>query len=361
MSDARSWGGGAFALLSRIMDPISVEGVLPDPAARKIAAGFRSAMIAGAFGGPFGAVRRDFTGIVGGLAALLIGRTKLLGKGARWFHGSMQYVYEKKLEGKVQPESDFPLKKRLAEHATAVVERFPEPWAEALERGGLRESFGAYRRHAGAANSLIFRYPLATYHVLTGVAVFVGKGLLQVEDAPGYTLCELAIMDSRLADVDKDRAHEQLRATAPNPIVGYEYYIPLLVPFGGGPEDRADRRNAAGEVIGHHSSSPSVFPERSIELAQAVIAELIGLRSMLWLYGDEAKAREKNRRETARKFGPDPARRIEEHPQYPLAPEEVGELAPATRAPAEVDAILDGLLRDRGLEAVAGAIQRARR
>ncbi len=360
MSHQQSSGGGAFALLSRILDPISVEGVLPDPAARKIAAGFRWAMLAGAFGGPFGAVRRDFTGIVGGLAALLIGRTRLLGRGARWFHGSMQYVYEKKLEGSVQPESDFPLKKRLAEHATAVVERFPEPWALALERGSLRDSFRAYRRHASDVNSLIFRYPLATYHVLTGVAAFVGKGLLQVEDAYGYTLCELAIMESGLSNEDKDSALEQLRPTASNPIVGYEYYIPLLVPFGGGPEDRADRRSAAGEVIGHHSSAPSVFPERSIELAQAVIGELIGLRTMLWLYGDEETAREKNRRETARKFGPGPARRTEEHPLYPLTAAEVEQLAAGgKRSREEVDGILDRGLRDRGLQAVADAVQRS--
>ncbi len=360
MSSTRSSSAGAFGLLWRAMDPISVDGVLPDPAAWKIAARFRSAMIAGAVGGPFGAVRRDFIGIVGGLAALLIGRTRLLGRGARWFRGSMQYVYEKKLEGSVQPESDFPLKKRLAEHATAVVERFPETWVEALEGGGFRESFRAYRRDPRAVYTLVFRYPLATYHVLTGVAVFVGKGLLQVEDAYAYTLSELAIMESGLSSEDKDLALVQLRATASNPIVGYEYYIPLLVPFGGGPQDRADRRNAAGEIIGHHSSAPSVFPKRSIELAQAVIGELIGLRSMLWLYGDEATAREKNRRETARKFGPGPAGRIEEQPQFPLTAVEVEQLASGgKRNREEVHGILDGILRDRGLQAVAEAVQRS--
>ncbi len=357
MSGTRSWGG---AFLWRVLDPISVGGVLPDPPARRIAAGFRSAMIAGAFGGPFGAVRRDFIGIVGGLAALSIGRTRLLARGARWFRGSMQYVYEKKLEGNVQPESDFPLRRRLADHATVVVEKFPEAWVEALEGGGWRESFRVYRRDPSAVHSLLFRYPLATYHVLTGVGAFVGKGLLQVEDAPGYTLCELAIMESGLSNEDKDRALEQLRPTALNPIVGYEYYIPLLVPFGGGPEDRADRRNAAGEVAGHHSSAPSVFPRRSIELAQAVIAELIGLRSMLWLYGDEATAREKNHGETVRKFGPGPARQIEQHPRYPLEAGEAEQLAAGgQRSREQVDGILDDLLRARGLASVADAVQRS--
>ncbi len=355
----RDWFRSLLEALSRGLDPLSWEGVLPDPITQKIAARLRAAMVECAFGGPFGAVMRDFSGMAGGLGALLLGDTTRLAEGAESFRGSMQYVYEKKLQGEVQPDSDFPLKEQLADHASAVIERYPEKWVEALKDEDFWEIAGAYLRNPVAANTLVLRYPRATYQVLSGVMVFVGlQGFFQVEDCYSYALAELAIMESRLANEDKDWALDQLRQTAPKSIVGYEYYIPLLVPFDGGVEDKAYRRNAAGEIIDDRGSAPSVFPRRSIELAQAMTSELVGLRTLLWLYGDEQTAREKNFKETARKFGPGPARRIEDDPRFPLTREEVDELSSGPRTQEAVNEILDHVLRDRGLLTVADGVRR---
>ncbi len=354
-----AWFQSLLEALSRGLDPLSWEGVLPDPITQKLAARLRAGMVECALGGPFGAITRDFSGMAGGLGALLLGDTTRLAEGAESFRDSMRYVYEKKLQGEVQPESDFPIKEQLAAHASAVIEKYPEKWVEALKDEDYVRIADAYLRNPVAANTLLLRYPRATYQVMTGVMVFVGlQGFFQVEDAFSYALAELAIMDSRLPDGDKDWAHDQLRMTASKSIVGYEYYIPLLVPFDGGVEDKAYRRDAAGEIIDDRGSAPSVFPKRSIELAQAMIGELIGLRALLWLYGDEEAAREKNYEETARKFGPGPARRIEDDPRFPLTREEVDELSSGRRTREEVDEILDDVLRDRGLLTIADAVRR---
>jgi hypothetical protein len=272
----------------------------------------------------------------------------------------MEYVYEKKLHGEVQPRSDFPLREALVEHATQVVERYPWRFVEALERGNLWEIVSTYLRYMGDVNTLILRYPFATYNVLAGVSVFVFvDGYTQVEDAYSYALSELAIMESSLSNEDKDWAHEQLRGTAPKSIVGYEYYIPLLVPFDGTVKDKSYRRNAAGEIINDHTTSPSVFPKRSIELAQAMHSEITCLRAFLWLYRDEEVARQKNLQETTRKFGPESAQRIAEHPLFPLTPEEVAAFTRSgPRTQEEIDATLDWVMRDRGLLAIADGMQR---
>jgi len=185
----------------------------------------------------------------------------------------------------------------------------------------------------------------------------MGKGLLDGPDAQKYALCELAIMESQLANDAKDAALAALRKTAPNTIIEYEYYVPLLVPFDGTVADKVYRRNAAGEIIDTHTVVPSVFKHIAMDIAQSLCSEVISLRSFLWLYGDEQMAREKNYRETARKYGPGVAQRVAEHPRYPLRPEQVAELTQTgPRAPAAVAAILEGLLRERGLGDVADRI-----
>jgi len=298
--------------------------------------------------------------MVGGLVALFLGDPSRLAKGAQYFRSSMEYVYEKKLHGEVQPKSDFPLRVALVEHATQIVERFPQRFVEALERGAPWEIVSTYFRYMGDVNTLILRYPLATYNVLAGVSVFVFvNGYTQVEDSYSYALCELAIMESRLSNEEKDWAHGQLRGTAPKSIVGYEYYIPLLVPFDGTMKDKAYRRNPAGEIIDDHTAAPSVFPKRSIELAQAINSEITSLRAFLWLYRDEKMAREKNLQETTRKFGPGPAQRIADHPLFPLTPQEVAELTRSgPRTQEEIDDILDWVMRDRGILAIAEGVKR---
>jgi len=121
------------------------------------------------------------------------------------------------------------------------------------------------------------------------------------------------------------------------------------------------RRNAAGEIIDNHSVIPSVFNPQAMQISQSLCCEMIGFRSFLWLYRDEQVAREKHDRETCRKFGPEVARRIAEQPRYPLEPEHILELTqPGARNPEEVVTILDGLIRERGLDAVADAMRRAR-
>jgi hypothetical protein len=122
-------------------------------------------------------------------------------------------------------------------------------------------------------------------------------------------------------------------------------------------QDKVYCRNASGEIIDTHSVIRSVFKKIAMHIAQSLCSEVISLRSFLWLYGDEQVAREKNDRETARKYGPEVAQRIAEHARYPLRSEQVAELIPAgPRAPAAVAAILEGLLRERGLHDVADRI-----
>jgi hypothetical protein len=164
-------------------------------------------------------------------------------------------------------------------------------------------------------------------------------------------------MESQLVDDEKDAALAELRQTAPNTIIEYEYYVPLLVPFDGTVQDKVYRRNAAGESIDTHTVVPSVFKKIAIDIAQSLCSEVISLRSFLWLYGDEQVAQEKNYRETAHKYGPEVAQRIAEHPRYPLQPEQIAELTQTgPRTPAAVAAILEGLLRERGLHDVADRI-----
>jgi len=168
-------------------------------------------------------------------------------------------------------------------------------------------------------------------------------------------------MESQLTDDEKDAALFEVRKTAPKSIIEFEHYVPLLVPSDGTADDKACNRTAAGAIVDHHNVVPSVFTKDAIWFAQSVNAEACGLRSFLWLYRDEQRARTINDRETRRKFGPEVARRIAEQPVYPLVPDEIARLTKGGPRPAaEVDAILDELLRARGLAVVADSI-RARR
>jgi len=167
-------------------------------------------------------------------------------------------------------------------------------------------------------------------------------------------------MESQLTNDEKDAALVELRKTAPKTTIEYEYYVPLLVPFGGTVQDKVYRRNAAGEIIDNHTVVPSVFKQIGMSIAQSLCSEVISLRSFLWLYGDEQVAREKNDRETARKYGPEVAQRIAEYPRYPLQSEQVAALTQAgPRTPAGVATILEGLLRERGLREIADRITAA--
>jgi hypothetical protein len=164
-------------------------------------------------------------------------------------------------------------------------------------------------------------------------------------------------MDSLLTDDEKEAALFEVRKTAPNAIIEFEHYVSLLVPRDGTAANKVFRRKPSGEIFDTRTVVPSIFNKHAIAWAQATNAEAISLRSFLWLYRDERVAREKNERETCRKFGPETVRRIAEHPTYPLSPDEIAELTAGGRRPdAEVAAIQQRLLRERGLEAVADLI-----
>jgi hypothetical protein len=161
-------------------------------------------------------------------------------------------------------------------------------------------------------------------------------------------------MQSGLSNEAKDKALYAVRRTAPKTGVQFLDYVPLVVPLGGTVVDKAQPRSAAGEIIDDHVVMPSVFEPRAVQLSQSVNAELFTLRSFLWLYRDESVARARCQEETIRKFGPDAARRIAASPTYPLTPRHLSLLTQdGPRPAAEIAAVLDGLLRERGLAGVA--------
>ena len=360
MANPRSLLANLGMLVSRGLDVLSSKGVIPGSIGTDTTAKLRWGFSDMTSNGPVEAMARDLRGIVGGLLALAIGDLDRLAKGMRTFRVSVEYVFEKVQHGEVGPHTDIPIRVSLGRCGTTIIKKYPEAFVQALESGKLRAVIRAFFKEPGNVTTLFTLYPVFTFLVLYSVIVFMGKALLDGPDAQRYALCELAIMESRLANDGKDAALAELRTTAPKTIVEYEYYVPLLVPFDGMVQDKVYRWNASGEIIDTHSVIQSVFTQMAIHIAQSLCSEVIGLRSFLWLYGEEQVALEKNHRETARKFGPEVAQRIAEHPRYPLRPEQVAELIQAgPRAPAAVAAILEGLLRERGLHDIAARITAA--
>jgi hypothetical protein len=357
MANPRGFLANLGILISRGLDVWSSKGVIPGGVGAETNARLRWGFTAMTTNGPIEAVARDFGGIVGGLFALAIGNVDRLAKGMRNFQVSVEYVYEKVQHNEVGPHTGFPIRASLGRCGTTIINKYPEEFVRALESGDRRGVARAFFKEPGRVATLFALYPVFTFLVLFSVATFTMKAMFDGPDAAKYALCELAIMESGLTGEAKDAALQELRKTAPRTIIEYEYYVPLLVPFDGGVQDRVSRRNASGATIENDSVIPSVFKQVAIHIAQSLVSEVIGLRSFLWLYGDERVAREKNDRETARKYGPEAAQRIAEHPRYPLRPEEVADLsASGPRAPAAVAAILDGLLRERGLHDIANQI-----
>jgi hypothetical protein len=353
----------AFGMLvSRGLDVVSSRGVIPGSVGAEVAALSRWGFYVMPTNGPIEAMNRDFRGIVGGLLALVfLGKPDPLAKGLRGYRLSAEYVDEKVRHGEVGPGTDIPIVVSLGRYGTRIVETYPEAFVQALESGDRRAVARAYFQQPGRITRWFALYPIFTFLVLYSVATFMWKALRDGPDAQKYALCQLAIMESPLAHAAKDAALEELRKTAPKTIVQYEYYVPLLVPFDGTVEHKVHRRNASGDIIDNHSVIPSVFNRRAMHVAQSLCCEVISFRSFLWLYGDEQVAREKHDRDTVRKFGPEVAKRIAEQPLYPLRPEQIAELTqPGPRTPEAAAAILDGLLRERGLDGVADRIKTGR-
>jgi hypothetical protein len=349
-------------LVSRGFDVVSRKGVLPGRVGANVAAHSRWGFYIMPTNGPIEAMNRDLRGIVGGLLALAIGKPERLAKGLRGYRISAEYVHEKVLHGEVGPGTDIPIVVSLGRYGSRIVDTYPEAFVQALESGDRRAVARAYFQQPGGITKWFALYPVFSFLVLYSVATFMWKALRDGPDGQKYALCQLAIMESKLTDAEKDAALDELRRTAPKTIVQYEYYVPLLVPFGGTVEQKAYRRSASGAIIDNHSVIPSVFNQRAMHIAQSLCCEVISLRSFLWLYGDQQVAHEKHYHETARKFGPEVAQRIEEQPLYPLQPEQIAELTQSgPRSSEDVAKIVDGLLRERGLNGVADRIAAASR
>jgi hypothetical protein len=356
---------------SRFLDPLSASGVLTGRERRDTDFLIRTGFIYMSIEGPLQAVARDFRGIVGGVLALGMGDFNWLARAARNYWGSMEYVYDKWLAGETEPKSDFPIGALLARESQAIIQRFPRPFVAALESGDPQRVLQAIYDNAGEIATLLSLYPFTAFQVVYDVLVFIFWAWLQASDTLDYALSELAIVESGLSVEEKEFALERLRETAGNATVEFEYYVPLLVPFGGTPGEQALRRSVTGKIITEHTIAPSVFRAAAIERAQSLNAEVIQLRAFLWLYRDEALARKKSYQETARKFGPKVAERIEKEYRegrslYPLTPEEIAMLIEpdegspdVPRSKEKVDEIFFELLRSRGLLYVSDVVQPA--
>jgi hypothetical protein len=344
--------------VSRILDRFSTPGVIPGDIGAKTNARVRWGFFEITTRGPLRAVGQDITGVGGGLLALGVGDFAWLAHGLRQFFKSMEYVYEKKQHGKTQPDWDFPIDKILADQSVIVIEHFPERFVQALETGNPLEVLAAYMQDMNTVNAVVGAWARAQIRVADNTRIFSQIAMFDVTDAQNYALCANAIMESGLSNEEKDAALVALRKTAPKTEVTFGDYTPLMIPIGGTVKDKAQPRNAAGEIIDDHVEHESVFERLAVDIAQAINSELYTFRSLLWLYRDETIARERAFQETARKFGPGPAQRIKDHPRYPLTPEEVAELTRSGPRPrAEIDGIIDGLLRQRGLADLADKIK----
>jgi hypothetical protein len=344
--------------VSRMLDSFSTPGVIPGDIGAKTNAQVRWGFYEITTRGPLRAVGQDITGVGGGLLALGIGDFAWLAYGMRRFFKSMEYVYEKKQHGKTQPDWDFPIDKSLADQSVIVIEHFPERFVQALETGNPLEVFAAYMRDMNTVNAVVGAWARAQIRVADNTRIFSQIAMFDVPDAQNYALCANAIMESNLSNKEKDAALFALRKTAPKTEVTFGDYTPLMIPIGGTVKDKPQARNAAGEIIDDHVEHESVFEQLAIDIAQAINSELYTLRSLLWLYRDEAIAWERAFQETVRKFGLGPAQRIADHLRYPLTPEEVTELTRSgPRPPTEIAEIIDGLLCQRGLDAIAAKIR----
>ncbi|MDJ0839118.1 MAG: hypothetical protein QNK37_21560 [Acidobacteriota bacterium] len=344
--------------VSSVLDRFSDKGVITGSMDRKTNADVRFGFYYMTTKGPLGAIARDVRGMVGGAAALGMGDYAWLEEGMDGFNESVFYVYDKKQHGQAQPKSDFPIGRFLASDSVRIWDNWPETFFKALGGGKADEIMRDMTKDNRRLGILAGTYFPFTARVLWDVVVFVQKAMRDAPDAQNYALCELAVMESDLSNAEKDAALEELRPTAPNSVIEFEYYVPLLVPFDGKPEDQCERRNAAGEPIDDPSKAVSVFNQEAIWIAQSICSEVFSLRSFMWLYGDEKTAREKNYQETCRKFGPRVAKRLEVEPRYPLSDDEIEKLVRGgPRSQEDIHDIWNKLLKDRGLKTLADRLR----
>ena len=313
----RDAGEGTWELFSRLLDSLSKKGVLPGEIGAKTAAEVRFGFYYMTTQGPLEAVAQDVRGIAGGGLALALGDFDWLAEALPRYRRSMEYVYDKAEHDEVQPESDFPIGAAIAESATSTVESFPNELTEALETDDAMEVLTLAVQAAERDRDAAVQLPERRVPRRLRRARLRSRPTSR-RPMPSATRCaSWRSWRARSRTRRRTSVFEQLRDTAPNTTVEFEYYVPLLVPKDGKPEDQVFRRTAGGEIIDHGAVAESVFEPRAINRAQAICSELLSYRPFLWLYRDEKLARQKNRAETIRKFGAAVTERIEEDPLYP--------------------------------------------
>ena len=356
----RGWLAHVGVLLSRCLAPASWTGVVPGRAGHWAAARTRLGFIVMLINGS-NAVMLNLQGMCGGVLALLFGDAVWLADGFDRHRGYAHYVWEKEGNGELGPGSKLPMTRHLVAIADPIVNRFPEDFVRVMRHDGWWAGLRAYLAQPNDVHRMLVSYWTFTARMMWDVAVFFAVGLLDAPDAQRATLCEMAIATSHLPADEKEPALFEVRKTAPNAIIEFEHYVSLLLPYDGTAADKVYRRTCAGDIVDTRTVVPSIFTLAAIRFAQSTNAEAYSLRTFLWLYRDEARARAVNAQETARKFGPETVARLAVTPMYPLTSEEIAALtAGGPRPDAEVAGILDRELRARGLGAIADRIAQAR-
>ncbi|HSL21241.1 MAG TPA: hypothetical protein VK886_06880 [Vicinamibacterales bacterium] len=353
------WAIAVGRLLSRMIQRRSAPGVLPvavaDLSVARTHLGFFVMVVSAT-----PAVMLNNQGILGGCAALLLGDPDWLAEGMYRMRGYANYIHEKERNGEMGPRSGMPFSRDMVQCTADILETYPSEVVEVIRMRGFADGARAYWRDRARVHRYVALFFPFTWYMLRDVRRFFTRGLFDAPHAQRVTLCELAVMASALPDDQKDAALLDVQAMAPASIIEFEHYVSLVLPYDGTLAEKAIRRSASGALLDTHTVVPSIFDRHAVHVAQSTNAEACALRTFLWLYRDEARAREVGERETARKFGPAVAARTTAQPRYPLERWEVDALVGSGPRPeAEVNAILLDALRSCGLGAIADRVEAA--
>ena len=305
-------------------------------------------------------VMNNNQGILGGCLAVLLGDPDWLAQAMWQMREYADYVHEKERLGELGPRSRMPFGRGMVRTTGHIVDAYPADTVDLIRQSGFLGGARAYWRDRARVHRYLGLYFPFTGYMMMDVRTFFTRGLRDAPEAPAATLCELAIVTSALTDGDKDAALLDVQAVAPASIVEFEHYVGLVRPRDGTVAEKAIRRSASGAPLDTHTVVPSILDRHAVHVAQSTNAEVYALRTFLWLYRDEARARAVNDAEAARKFGPDVAARIRAKPLYPLESWELETLtAGGPRSRDEIDAILRDALRGRGLGHIADRVEAA--
>jgi len=343
---------------SELLDRFSTEGVIPEEVDADVNASVRWAYITMLQDGPMKAIGRDFRGLFGGFFALALGDPTWLHNGLLGYRDSIEYIFEKYLDGKITPTGDFPFDYKIGPQTQRSIQDFPEQFVVALASKDPVKIGTTFFKEIGPVSKIIPNWLETFYLNMKGFPPAVFASLFTVPGAQSYALCHLAIHQSQLTAQEKTEALAELRKAANPTVVTFQYYMPMLVPFNGTLADKAVQMDVNGKPIQDRSVARSVFMKTAIQKSQDANTALFSLRSIIWLYGDEALGRKMNEKETFYKFGPKVADRIKHEDPYPLANQEAASLTKkGPRTQAEVKQILVSMMRKRGLGFVANQLE----